>query len=220
MPALGLIHTGRASGRTRKLDCLQCEHSHWWQQVPFACVALHIASRVLCELGLGNNSYVKIKEIPLCVLVYLFFQLRPSSWRLSALRACPLVIWLRSDGTRTSTLEATLTPRLEPTPSHSMDTTSEYWGLSLWVSVISTLCYWDLHCSLHRLLPESVGAIQSAQSCLVTVLSILLQIAESIGIFLLPIHHYEVLPEISTVFWHNPKIGENQKWKFSFFCRK
>ncbi len=24
----------------------------------------------------------------------------------------------------------------------------------------------------------------------------------------------------SLVYWHNPKIGENQKWKLSFFCRK
>ncbi len=45
--------------RARKLEhfsfdiaCVQCGHPHSHQQVPFACVALCVASRVLCGLGL------------------------------------------------------------------------------------------------------------------------------------------------------------------------
>ena len=38
--------------------CMQCEHSHWRWQVPFACVALLVASRVLCELGLSAASEI------------------------------------------------------------------------------------------------------------------------------------------------------------------
>ena len=57
--AWDLIHTGRATRRACKLErfsfdvaCVQCEHSHWWQQVPFTCIALCITSHALCELGL------------------------------------------------------------------------------------------------------------------------------------------------------------------------
>ena len=35
--------------------CVQCGHPHSHQQVPFACVALHVVSRVLCGLGLTKN---------------------------------------------------------------------------------------------------------------------------------------------------------------------
>ncbi len=32
--------------------CIQCGHPHSHQQVPFVCVALHVASCILCGLGL------------------------------------------------------------------------------------------------------------------------------------------------------------------------
>ncbi len=54
----GPIHTGRGTRCARKLErfsfdvaCMQCGHPHSHQQVPFACVALCIASHVLCGLG-------------------------------------------------------------------------------------------------------------------------------------------------------------------------
>ena len=49
--------------------CVQCGYSHWQQQVPFACVALRVASRVLCGLGL-----TKILDPPLSKLLL-------SEWR-------------------------------------------------------------------------------------------------------------------------------------------
>ncbi len=54
--------------RTHKLEhfsfdvaCVQCGHPHSHQQAPFACVALHVASRILCGLGLKVN---KTDEVP------------------------------------------------------------------------------------------------------------------------------------------------------------
>ena len=68
----GPIHTGHGTRRARKFEhfsfdvaCLQCGHSHSHQQVPFACVALHVPSCILCGLGhrLGNSS-VRFLERP------------------------------------------------------------------------------------------------------------------------------------------------------------
>ena len=63
---LGLILTGRATRRARKLErfsfdvaCMQCEHFHWRQQVPFA---LSVASGVLCELGLTFRNHRFYRE--------------------------------------------------------------------------------------------------------------------------------------------------------------
>ena len=57
----GLIHTGCATQCACKLEwfsfdvaCVQCEHS-LWQQVPFAYIALRVASCVLCDLGLYTH---------------------------------------------------------------------------------------------------------------------------------------------------------------------
>ena len=69
----GLIHTGRATRCVRKLECfsfdvasMQCEHSHWWQQIPFACVALWVASHVLCELGLTQGPWWGLNRAQRC----------------------------------------------------------------------------------------------------------------------------------------------------------
>ena len=42
--------------------CMQCGHPHSHQQVPFACVAMRIASRVLCGLGLNTPTGHARKE--------------------------------------------------------------------------------------------------------------------------------------------------------------
>ncbi len=48
----------RAQIRTFPFDvaCLQCGHPHSHQQVPVACMALHVASRILCGLGLISGT--------------------------------------------------------------------------------------------------------------------------------------------------------------------
>ena len=55
----GPIHTGRGTRHVCKFKCfsfdvacVQCGHPHSHQQVPFPCIALRIASRILCGLGL------------------------------------------------------------------------------------------------------------------------------------------------------------------------
>ncbi len=45
--------------------CVQCGHPHSHQQVPFAGVALHVASRVLCGLGLTTVFVVSRCYVPL-----------------------------------------------------------------------------------------------------------------------------------------------------------
>ncbi len=48
---LGPIHTGRGMRRTWQIP-MQCGHPHSYEHVPFACIALRVASSVLCGLGL------------------------------------------------------------------------------------------------------------------------------------------------------------------------
>ncbi len=52
----GPIHTGRDACKLEYFSfdvaCVQCGHPHSHRQVPFACIALRVASHVLCGLGL------------------------------------------------------------------------------------------------------------------------------------------------------------------------
>ena len=57
---LGPIHTGRRMRCSRKFEhfsfdvaCMQCGHPHSYQQIPFACVAMRVTSRVLCGWGVA-----------------------------------------------------------------------------------------------------------------------------------------------------------------------
>ena len=68
--ASGPIHTGRGTRRARKLECfsfdvacVQCRHPHLHQEVPFARVALHVASRVLCGLGLKAKGLGPVEAL-------------------------------------------------------------------------------------------------------------------------------------------------------------
>ncbi len=78
-PSQGPIHTGRV----RKFKCfsfdvacVQCGHPYSHQQVPFACVALRVASRVLCGLGPGlrltHYGCVQLFPCPVCALSFVF----------------------------------------------------------------------------------------------------------------------------------------------------
>ncbi len=62
---LGPIDTGPGCDARRKLECFsfdvaceQCGYPHSHQQVPFACIALCIASCILCGLGLNVNGSI------------------------------------------------------------------------------------------------------------------------------------------------------------------
>ena len=62
----GPIHTGCGTGHVYKLECFSfdvacvwCGHPHSHQQVPFAWVALRVASRVLCGLGLSIETFLR-----------------------------------------------------------------------------------------------------------------------------------------------------------------
>ncbi len=61
--AFGPIHTRHGTKHARKLECfsfdvacVQCGHPHSHQQVPFACIALRVASCILCGLGLSVSG--------------------------------------------------------------------------------------------------------------------------------------------------------------------
>ena len=54
------------------MQCMQCGHPHSHQQVPFACVALGVASRVLCGLDQKLGSFtdrIKTLQLTPCIKI-------------------------------------------------------------------------------------------------------------------------------------------------------
>ncbi len=135
----------------RKFECfffdvasVQCGHPHSHQQVPFACIALRVASRVLCGLGL-KFSHLNFDMMNICL-------------RTAQLRTPP--------------------PKEKQVP------------------VFETCC-----CKSENL--KTTSSLRKFRNAVLGLLSLRGRTCT-----------------LTPVRWHNPKIGENQKWKFIFFLQK